>query len=114
MAVAAVELIRPQPDWESALARAMERPAGVPERRQRAPEGGAKDGTRRRRIADELAWLREVIDDPKAHDFDCEAGAAHLWWPVGEADGPDTLQRLEKLRDRGVLDAAGFLLHDES
>jgi hypothetical protein len=114
MAVAAVELVRPQPDWESALARAMERPQGVPERRQRPAEPSGDTGSRRRRIADELAWLREVIDDPKAHDFHCEAGAAHLWWPVGDADGPETLARLEKLRDRGVLEAAGFLLHDES
>jgi hypothetical protein len=115
MAVAAVELVRPQPDWEAALTRALDRPQGVRERRERpaepAPTG---DGTPRRRIADELAWLREVVDDPDAHDFACEAGAAHLWWPVGDADTPETLERLERLRVRGVLDAAGFLLHDET
>jgi hypothetical protein len=116
MAVAALELVRPEPDWPAALARALTRPVGVPERRERPAEDGpgAPEGRPRRRIADELAWLREVIDDPKGHDFACEAGAAHLWWPVGDADGPETLDRLEKLRDRGVLDAAGFLLHDES
>jgi hypothetical protein len=85
----------------------------VPERRQR-PAEPTPDGDRpRRRIADELAWLREVIDEPQAHDFDRAAEAAQLWWPTGQADVPETLDRLTKLRDRGVLDAAGFLLHDE-
>ena len=115
MAVAALELIRPEPDWAAALTRALTRPAGVPERRQRPSEGPPTDGERpRRRIADELAWLREVIDEPAAHDFDRAAEAAQLWWPTGPADVPETLERLIKLRDRGVLDAAGFLLHDES
>jgi hypothetical protein len=114
MAIAAVELIRPKPDWEAALARAMSRPAGVPERRSRPSDSAApQDGRPRRRIADELAWLREVIDEPQSHQFERAAEAAQLWWPTGDADSPDTLQRLTKLRDRGVLDAAGFLLHDE-
>ena len=113
MAIAAVELIRPEPDWEAALAHAMSRPAGVPERRSRPAEPGSEDGRPRRRIADELAWLREVIDEPQTHQFARASEAAQLWWPTGEADSPETLQRLTKLRDRGVLDAAGFLLHDE-
>jgi hypothetical protein len=112
MAVAAVELIRPAPDWEAALAAALTRPKGVPERRSR-PAGEPGDGTPRRRIADELAWLRDVIDDPGAHDFAAEAAAAQLWYPTGDADSPETLERLVKLRERGVLDAAGFLLHDD-
>jgi len=115
MAVAALELIRHEPDWASALTQAMTRPAGVPERRQRPPDAPAPDGARpRRRIADELAWLREVIDEPRAHDFERAQEAAQLWWPTGPADVPETLDRLTKLRDRGVLDAAGFLLHDET
>jgi hypothetical protein len=115
MAVAAFELIRPQPDWEGALARALERPAGVKERR-RSPEDSPREGSGapRRRIADELAWLREVVDDPEAHGFVCRAAAAQLWYPEGEADTEDTLDRLTKLRDRGVLDAAGFLLHEDA
>jgi hypothetical protein len=114
MAVAVIELIRHEPDWAAALARALTRPAGGPERRQR-PDGPPPDGDRRRRrIADELAWLREVIDDPRSQQFDRAAEAAQLWWPVGDADVDDTLDRLMKLRERGVLDAAGFLLHDES
>jgi hypothetical protein len=112
MAVAAVELVRPAPDWEAALAAALTRPAGVPERRSRPADAGPEDGRPRRRIADELAWLREVIDDPGAHEFAAEAAAAQLWYPTGEADSEETLERLGRLRDRGVLDAAGFLLHD--
>src|SRR5437764_8243622 len=118
MAVVAVELVRPQPDWAAALARALERPQGVPERRERpqersdhVPDGS---GPPRRRISDELIWLRDIIDDPDANGFKCDTGAAHLWWPVGETDSADTLDRLKRLRDRGILDAAGFLLHDES
>jgi hypothetical protein len=118
MAVVAVELVRPEPDWAAALARALERPPGVPERRERPAEQPAEpaDGSSppRRRIADELLWLRDIIEDPEAHGFKCEAAAAHLWWPVGETDSADTLERLERLRERGILDAAGFLLHDES
>jgi len=118
MAVVAVELVRPEPDWAAALARAMERPTGVPERRQRPEDRGedAADGSTppRRRISDELIWLRDFIDDPRAHSFASESGAAHLWWPVGDADSGETLERLQRLRDRGILDAAGFLLHDES
>src|SRR3954451_8079421 len=113
MAVAALELVRHEPDWGAALARALTRPAGVPERRQRPVEDQGGNDRPRRRIADELAWLREVIDDPKAHQFALASEAAQLWWPTGEADAPETLERLTKLRDRGVLDAAGFLLHDE-
>ena len=114
MAVAAFELVRPEPDWEGALARALERPAGVKERRRSdAPrEGGG--GAPRRRIADELAWLRDVVDDPEAHGFACRSAAAQIWYPTGEADSEETLERLSKLRDRGVLDAAGFLLHEDA
>jgi hypothetical protein len=116
MAVAAFELIRPAPDWEGALARALERPSGVEERR-RSPEDAPprEEGARpRRRIADELAWLREVVDDPEANGFVFVSAAAQIWWPAGEADCEDTLERLSKLRDRGVLDAAGFLLHEDT
>jgi hypothetical protein len=113
MAVAALELVRHEPDWPAALARALSRPAGVPERRSRPEQPAGDGGAPRRRIADELAWLREVIDEPRAHSFERASAAAQLWWPTGDADAPETLQRLAKLRDRGVLDAAGFLLHDD-
>jgi hypothetical protein len=113
MAVAAFELVRPEPDWEGALARALERPPGVKERR-RSPDDGPREGTSpRRRIADELAWLREIVDDPAAQGFVLVSAAAQLWYPEGETDCEETLERLSKLRDRGVLDAAGFLLHED-
>jgi hypothetical protein len=117
MARVAVELVRPQPDWAAALARALERPQGVPERRERPAEPRSDSGSGgppRRRIADELIWLRDVIEEPSAHGFKAETGAAHLWWPVGDDDSEETADRLNRLRERGILDAAGFLLHDES
>ena len=117
MARVAVELVRPEPDWAAALARALERPQGVPERRERPAEPRADNASGRaprRRISDELIWLRDVIEEPGDHGFETETGAAHLWWPVGDTDSEDTAERLNKLRERGILDAAGFLLHDES
>jgi hypothetical protein len=113
MAVAAFELIRPEPDWEGALARALERPPGVEERRRSEAPAPNDGGAPRRRIADELAWLRDVIDDPERHGFVSVAAAAQLWYPKGDADSEETLERLMKLRDRGVLEAAGFLLHED-
>jgi hypothetical protein len=115
MAVAAFELIRPEPDWEGALARALERPPGVKERRRSRDEkaDASAGGAPRRRIADELAWLREIVDDPESNGFVSVTAAAQLWYPQGEADCEETLERLAKLRDRGVLDAAGFLLHED-
>ena len=113
MAVAAFELVRPKPDWEGALARALERPPGVKERRRAADNAPRDGGAPRRRIADELAWLREVVDDPEPNGFVSVAAAAQLWYPQGDADSEETLERLLKLRDRGVLDAAGFLLHED-
>jgi hypothetical protein len=114
MAFAAFELVRPKPDWEGALARALERPAGVKERRRSDTPRESDPGSPRRRIADELAWLRDIVDDPPAHGFEVRAAAAQIWYPTGEADNEETLDRLSKLRDRGVLDAAGFLLHEDT
>jgi|SRR5947209_10845592 len=115
MAVAAVELIRPEPDWEGALARALERPAGVKQERRQERADEPRDGDApRRRIADELAWLRDVVDDPATHGFRVADAAAQLWWPIGDTDSEETLERLERLRDRGILDAAGFLLHEDT
>jgi len=114
MARVAVELVRPEPNWAAALARALERPPGVPERRSEPRQDPPPGSAPRRRIADELIWLRDLIEEPSAHGFETETGAAHLWWPVGETDTADTLERLKRLRERGILDAAGFLLHDES
>jgi hypothetical protein len=109
--MALLELVSPRPDWTTALGKALERPAGVPERRQRpGPDGEAEPG-RGRRLADDLAWLREAVDQPAEHGFEAvpETAAVAVWRT--ELDG-DQGSRLCRLRDRGVLDAAGFLLHE--
>ncbi len=64
---------------------------------------------RPRRISDDLAWLRQAIDEPEPHGLHGlgETAAVAAWEPDGEAAA-----RLDRLRDRRVLDAAGFLLHD--
>src|SRR3954470_12109624 len=113
--MALLELVSPQPDWTTALSRALERPPGVPERRApRASEDGqpgAAPGGRGRRLADDLAWLRQIVDEPEAHGFEPvpETAAVAVW--RADLDG-DRRERLCRLRDRGVLDAAGFLLHE--
>jgi hypothetical protein len=93
-----------------ALGVALTRPEGVPERRRGDdPWRPAADG-RPRRISDDLAWFRQALDDP------AEAGLRPLdhtatvaAWE--SADG-ELVGRLARLDDRGILDAAGFLLHD--
>jgi hypothetical protein len=86
-----LELVLDRPDWMNALGVALTRPPGVPERRQDQDPWRPEPDKRPRRIADDLAWLRQAYDEP-------------------EENG------LRPLRDRRVLDAAGFLLHrdDES
>lgn len=108
MMAAMLELVREQPDWMGALTLALTRPAGVPERRH-GQDPWRPDGTDRpRRIADDLAWLRNAYDEPEHHGLKPLAGTAAVaaWDPEPEAE-----PRLRRLRDRRVLDAAGFLLH---
>ena len=63
-----LELVLDRPDWGNALGVALTRPPGVPERRagqdpwNPETEGGQK---RPRRIADDLAWLRQAYDEPE-------------------------------------------------
>jgi hypothetical protein len=114
--MALLELVAPTPDWTTALSRTLQRPPGVPERRRRAAdEAGAApaaDGEGGgRRLSDDLAWLRAAIDEPGEHGLEDlpDTSAVGLW----RADaGSDRFKRLCRLRDRGVLDAAGFLLHE--
>jgi hypothetical protein len=108
--MAVLELVQNQPDWLNALGVAMTRPPGVPERR------GAEDPwqdtkaeeERPRRISDDLAWFRRAVDDPNDYGLravDDEMGS------VWEGDG-DAVVHLNRLRERGVLNAAGFELHE--
>jgi hypothetical protein len=110
--MAVLELVSSRPDWMGALTVALTRPPGVPERRGGDDpwEPGAARATRPRRISDDLAWLRQAFDEPDEHDLrGIEDTAAVAAWEAG----PDAKERLARLRDRHVLDAAGFLLHEE-
>ena len=107
--MAMLELVNTRPDWREALGVALTRPPGVPERR--AGEDPWSDGPpdRPRRISDDLAWLRQAIDEPESNGLRGlgDTAAVAAW----EIDGEAT-SRLDRLRERHVLDAAGFLLHD--
>ena len=110
--MAVLELVTSRPDWIGALTIAMTRPEGVPERRGDEDPwqpGGAR-AERPRRISDDLAWLRQAFDEPGDHGLKTmEDTAAVAAWETDH----DAQERLTRLRDRKVLDAAGFLLHEE-
>jgi hypothetical protein len=107
--MALLELVRHRPHWMEALGVALSRPPGVPERREGEDPWAGDAPERPRRVSDDLAWLRQAIDEPERHGlrglYDTAAVAA--WEINGEA-----ATRLQRLRERRVLDAAGFLLHD--
>jgi hypothetical protein len=107
--MALLELVHAQPDWMGALGVALTRPPGVPERRGGEDPWHDDAGERPRRISDDLAWLRQAIDEPEPHGLRglTDTAAVAAWEPDGEARA-----RLDRLRERHVLDAAGFLLHD--
>src|SRR5918994_1417541 len=105
-----LELVRHQPDWLAALGVALTRPPGVPERRREEdPWNPEADAPRPRRIADDLAWLRQAFDEPEPNGLKPlpESAAVAAWDP-----DPECSSRLQRLRERNVLDAAGFLLHE--
>jgi hypothetical protein len=108
--MALLELVHRSPDWMEALGVALTRPPGVPERRAGEDPWTDEDTPDRpRRISDDLAWLRQAIDEPETHGLrglgDTAAVAA---WEIDH----DAAARLDRLRERRVLEAAGFLLHD--
>jgi hypothetical protein len=109
--MAVLELVNARPDWMNALGVALTRPPGVPERRAQEDPWDGPDTSRPRRISDDLAWLRQAMDEP--HDNGLrgleDTAAVGAWVPADEA-----LERLARLRDRMVLDAAGFLLHEDA
>jgi hypothetical protein len=110
--MAVLELVNERPDWMSALGVALTRPPGVPERRsQEDPWESASDADRPRRISDDLAWLRQAMDEPQDNGLRGleDTAAVGAWIPESEA-----CKRLARLRDRQVLDAAGFLLHEDA
>jgi hypothetical protein len=107
-----LELVHSRPSWSEALAAALTLPPGMTERRQgQDPWRPATD--RPRRISDDLAWLRNAVDDPEAHGLrELEGTAAAGAWEV--TDPPRAGDHLGRLEARGVLEAAGFLVHDDS
>ena len=110
--MAILELVRTRPDWYSALEAALTRPEGVPERRHGEDPWAPPPVDRPRRVSDDLAWLRQAMDHPEQHGLRAIDGDLNL--PVWESP-PDDRQiqaRLERLQQRGILDAAGFLLHE--
>ena len=108
--MAILELVQPRPDWLGALQVALSRPPGIPERRAGEDPWAAAPAARPRRISDDLAWFRNAVDDPAASGLRSLGDVASV--AAWESDGTEQVARLTRLRDRGVLDAAGFLLHE--
>ena len=107
-----LELVDTRPNWLAALDVALTRPPGVPERRAGEDPWAPPPVGRPRRIADDLAWFRDAMDEPDSYGLRPLDGTAAVG--AWEADGEDesVTGRLARLRDRGVLQAAGFLLHE--
>ena len=106
--MALLELVRHEPDWLAALEVAFAPPPDLPERRAE-PADPPPEAEEARRISDELLWLRHAIEEPETSGLTPlpESAAVGMW------DAEDAcLERLCRLRDRQVLDAAGFLLHE--
>jgi hypothetical protein len=104
-----LELVRHTPDWNNALGVALTRPPGVPERRKGQDPWHPEDENRPRRVADDLAWLRQAFDEPEHNGLRPlhDTAAVAAWEPDAACS-----DRLNRLRERRVLDAAGFLLHE--
>jgi hypothetical protein len=110
--MALLELVRHEPDWLAALEVAFTLPPGAVERRDGEEESvwnGDPPREESRRISDELLWLRHAVEEPEVSGLKPlpESAAVGIW----EAE-EGCLRRLCRLRDRKVLDAAGFLLHE--
>jgi hypothetical protein len=105
-----LEQMAERPDWMNALAVAVTPPPGIAERRSPEEDPWApKPSDRPRRISDDLVWLRDAFDEPAEHGLTPVMGsdAVQTW----EAED-SSAERLVRLRNRGVLDAAGFLISD--
>ncbi len=107
-----LELVHNKPSWGEALATALLLPPGMAERRE-GQDPWSPDTERPRRISDDLAWLRNAVDEPEAYGLRMiEGSAAAGAWEV--TDNDRVSDHLGRLEDRGVLEAAGFLVHDDA
>lgn len=104
-----LEQVRHKPNWHDALAVALVRPPGIPERRAGEDPWGPPQTERPRRATDDLAWLRGAVDEPLAAQLRALGDDPRM--RAWEVDEPELEERLSRLRDRGILDAAGFALH---
>lgn len=105
-----LELVAERPDWTGALRSALTRPPGVSERRTGQDPWAPPPSSRPRRIADDLGWLRAAMDEPEAHGLrELQGTAAVAVWEAG-GEGSEPGEHLRRLDQRGILDAAGFLL----
>jgi hypothetical protein len=107
--MALLELVRHEPNWNAALEVAFALPPGGSERRAEDRATDPPDPEGARRVSDELLWLRHAVDEPERSGLKPlpESAAVGMW------DAEDAcLDRLCRLRDRQVLQAAGFLLHE--
>jgi hypothetical protein len=103
-----LELTHVNPDWFRALSVALVRPIGEPERRHgQDPRQQRGHTPRSRRVTDDLAWLRVAFCDPEPHGLHplSHGRAVAAWVP-----DDDAVKRLRRLRDRAILEAAGFRL----
>src|ERR1700744_3102209 len=95
-----LELVHAKPSWGDALATALLLPAGMSERRHKEdPWSPSTD--RPRRISDDLAWLRNAVDEPEMNGLRMIEGtaAAGAWEVIDPMRVSDHLGRLE---ERGV------------
>jgi hypothetical protein len=105
-----LELVQRQPDWYAALEASLTLPPGLPERRSGEDPWAPPMVRRPRRISDDLLVLRHAYDRPDEHGLTpLDDTAAIAAWEVGD---PETAECLVRLRRRGILEAAGFLLHE--
>ena len=93
-----LELMRERPNWLGALSVALTRPPGMPERRTgEDPWSTTTARTRPRRITDDLAWLRQAMEDPGVRPtWRTFVAYAAPWEPVPD----DGLLRYDESRPR--------------
>ena len=110
MTTTILELVQPRPDWLGALQIALTRPPGVPERRSGEDPWKPPTTERPRRISDDLAWFRDAMDEPRP-ERPAPARRHRDRRRLG-VRRPRAHPAPGRLEERGVLAAAGFLLHE--